>query len=188
MKIFKVKNIYICITWLMLCGAGVTNAIPSYVCRDDIPATTPTAEFTLHNDGTVTHHATGLMWMRCSLGQVWDEESSICTGEVADYNWQSALQAAEGHTFAGHSDWRIPNKNELKSIVEHRCYDPAINLAIFPLTSLASFWTSTARFWTSTPSANSSDDLWSVRFFKGYSSSSSKNASGYVRLVRADSD
>ncbi|MDP2902124.1 MAG: hypothetical protein Q8N96_03325 [Methylovulum sp.] len=31
--------------------------------------TTPTSEFIINNDGTVTHKTTGLTWMRCAMGQ-----------------------------------------------------------------------------------------------------------------------
>src|SRR5690606_14572885 len=85
-------------------------------CRNDITASTPDQDFTLHNDGTATHNSTGLMWMRCSLGQTWD--GSTCTGAASSFAWQNALVAAQSHSFAGHSDWRLPNKNELASLVE----------------------------------------------------------------------
>lgn len=76
-------------------------------CRNNITPTTLIQDFTLHDDGTVTHNKTGLMWMRCALGQNWN--GATCTGSGQTYIWQAALQAAEGSSFAGHGDWRLPN-------------------------------------------------------------------------------
>ena len=54
-------------------------------CKDSIVATTPDANFTINSDGTVTHKTTGLMWMRCSLGQTWDGKT--CKDMAAIYTW-----------------------------------------------------------------------------------------------------
>ncbi len=143
-----------------------------------VPASTPAADFTVHNDGTVTHNSTGLMWMQCSLGQSWD--GATCTGSASDYNWQNALAAGNGYSFAGYTDWRLPNKNELASIVEQRCHNPAINTAIFPATP--SDW-----FWSSSPYAGASYSAWYVNFGNGYVGDVGKHNYDYyrVRLVRA---
>ena len=147
-------------------------------CRNDITASTPDQDFTLHNDGTVTHNSTGLMWMRCSLGQTWD--GSTCTGAASTFTWQNALGAAQSHNFAGHSDWRLPNKNELASLVEQRCVSPAINSKIFPSTPTG------GSFWSSSPHAGYSDDAWGVDFGGGYVYNDSKYGYDQVRLVRAE--
>ena len=146
-------------------------------CRNDITASTPYKDFTLHNDGTVTHNSTGLMWMRCSLGQTWD--GSTCTGAASTFTWQNALGAAQSHNFAGHSDWRLPNKNELASLVEQRCVSPAINSKIFPSTPTG------GSFWSSSPHAGLSDDAWGVYFGSGLVLNFYKGYDGQVRLVRA---
>lgn len=143
-------------------------------CRDDIIASTPDQDFTLHSDGTVTHNNTGLMWMRCSLGQTWD--GSTCAGNSSTYTWENALAAVQIHSFAGHSDWRLPNKNELASLVEQRCVSPAINSMVFPNT--LGYWS-----WSSSPSF--SGGAWYVRFDEGYVLNSSKSGLGQIRLVRA---
>lgn len=116
------------------CRTAINNVIP----------TTPTAHFTDHGDGTVTHQKTGLMWMRCSLGQIWDGEQ--CTGTPLTYDWQHALLVTQQVNidggFAGYSDWRVPNLKELESITELGCYSPTINETIFPDTPTGLFWTS----------------------------------------------
>lgn len=141
-----------------------------------ITATTPSADFTDNGDGTVTHHKTGLIWQRCSLGQSWD--GTDCTGTATTFSWQQALAAGAQHTLGGFSDWRLPNKNELVSIVEYRCYAPAINNQQFPNTS--SSW-----YWSSSPYADYSYHAWCVDFGYGGVYDDYKNFSYRVRLVRA---
>jgi hypothetical protein len=104
------------------------------VCNNAIPKTTPDQAFIIHTDGTVTHSATGLMWMRCFLGQTWD--GNRCSGTPISYDWAASLQIADSYRYAGYNDWRIPNKNELISIIEEACYRPAINTLIFPTTMI----------------------------------------------------
>ena len=103
-------------------------------CNANIRATTPTEDFTLDDsNGTATHLKTGLMWMRCILGQNWDSASKTCTGSQATpYTWGAALRAARGASFAGQSDWRLPNAKELATLVEERCYGPSLNETVFP--------------------------------------------------------
>lgn len=149
-------------------------------CRDNIIPNTPDSRFTDNGDGTVKDKQTGLIWMRCALGQTWD--GVTCTGEATQFTWQQALQAADGYSFAGSDAWRVPNSNELESIVERACYDPVINLGIFPTTLSSGYWTSSPRAYYY------NDHAWHVNFYYGYGSSSAKNNSEYVRLVRSDSD
>ena len=144
-------------------------------CKDSILATTPESNFTVHDDGTATHNSTGLMWTRCSLGQNWDGKT--CSGPPANFTWAKALQAGNGFEFAGYVDWRLPNKNELESIVEERCYSPAINISVFPDTPFAYFWSSSSY-------APFSQGAWSADFGFGSVEASDKNGSIHVRLVR----
>jgi len=157
------------------------NAQASSLCAGSentaITATTPSANFSDNGDGTITHHTTGLIWQRCSLGQSWD--GSDCTGSADGFTWADALASAVQNTFAGHNDWRLPNKNELASIVEYRCWNPVINNQQFPNT--LGNW-----FWSSSPYASDSDSAWVVYFSNGLVYYNDKSYdSGYVRLVRA---
>ncbi|MBK5940572.1 DUF1566 domain-containing protein [Halochromatium roseum] len=95
-------------------------------------------------------------------------------------HWQGALKLAEAEGFAGSDLWRLPNKNELASLVEQRCYDPAINERYFPNTPLR--W-----FWSSSPYATQSGFPWTVSFFDNDYVSNSPGSTYLlkVRLVRA---
>lgn len=159
-----------------LCFLG--NAIANGSCTNEntaIPYSTPSSDFTIYDNGTVTHNATGLMWMRCSIGQTWEGEK--CTGEASEFAWRQAL-TQNGTVYAGYSDWRVPNKNELASIIELRCYNPSINEAIFP-------GTPASRFWSSSPYASYSNFAWDVGFDYGDVGYSYKSSNSHVRLVRA---
>lgn len=116
-------------------------------CTNENPLvakSTPSEDFVIHGDGTVNHKSTGLMWMQCSLGQVW--AAGACENSVTVFTWKDALQATEevnlGGGYAGYTDWRLPDIKELESIVEQGCWAPAINLAVFPGTASSNYWSS----------------------------------------------
>ncbi|MBE0598468.1 MAG: DUF1566 domain-containing protein [Desulfuromonadales bacterium] len=144
-------------------------------CKATIPAATPEVQFILHDNGTVTHKTTGLMWMRCSLGQSWNGKT--CTGTAGSHSWQNALKAVHLYDFAGYRDWRLPNKNELDSILEESCASPAINTTVFPATPLSYFW-------SSSPYAGLAHGAWSIDFGYGSAHATVKSGKVHVRLVR----
>lgn len=144
-------------------------------CRDHIRATAPDSRYQDNGNGTVTDLATGLIWKQCAQGL---SGAGCSTGSLNSYTWQQALQHAEAYVFAGSALWRLPNKNELSSLVERRCVDPAINSRFFPNTPSSSFW-------SSSPNAYYSGYTWGVYFRNGSVVTGYKNSTGYVRLVRA---
>ncbi len=133
----------------------------------------PNSAYIVNNDGTVTHKPTGLIWKRCSEG-----EDSFCDGTPSKFNWSQALKFARESSFAGFTDWRLPNLKELRSLVEECRTQPAINDDIFPIFD-SIYWTSSPEWtnWTS-------DYAWIVSFHTGYTSISSKDSENTVRLVR----
>ena len=164
---------------VLLLGAGlalVGSGAFAQICKyDSIPATAPDSRFTNNGDGTVTDKITDLQWQRCSEGQTWD--GAACTGNATTYTWQVALQLADGASYAGHSDWRLPNIKELASIVELACYDPAIDLQPFPGTP--SGW-----YWSSTPDPYSWGHADVVSFYAGDAIDEGKDQLHQVRVVR----
>ncbi len=129
-----------------------------------------------NGDGTVTDPTTGLTWMRCSMGQIWD--GTTCTGTAGAYTWDQAVALTGTVTFAGQSDWRLPNIRELQSIVERAAYDPAVDAGVFPNSA-------TPYVWSSSTNAFTSSSAWLVFFHFGSSYSYSKSNAYQVRLVRA---
>jgi len=147
-------------------------------CVGTITASTPTADFVDHGDGTVTHVKTGLMWKQCSEGL---SGAGCTTGAATLHTWQAALQLAKtlnaGGGFAGFTDWRLPNQKELNSIVEGQCVTPTINATIFPAT--VSNW-----YWSASPYAGGATNAWVVYFVNGNDGAGNKASSNSVRLVR----
>lgn len=161
------------ISAVLLLGA-MSAAVWGQTCNPAIPETAPDSRFTDNGDGTVTDFPTGLMWKQCAEGL---SEAGCVTGAPATFIWQAALQHAEEAVFAGRSDWRLPNKNELASLVEQRCDAPAINLRAFPNTP-------SSLFWSSSPDASHPNHAWNVYFGHGYVDYGYKDFASHVRLVR----
>jgi hypothetical protein len=140
--------------------------------------TTPSSDFEAYDDGTVKHKLTGLIWMRCAMGQTWDKATASCTGTAATYTWNAAM--ALKSDFAGKSDWRLPNIAELQTIVERENYNPAINTIIFPNTPTNVF----AQFWSSSRYTGNNFSSWDVYFGEGMVGWDGKGINFFVRLVR----
>ncbi|MFN2334086.1 MAG: DUF1566 domain-containing protein [Wenzhouxiangellaceae bacterium] len=113
----------------------------------DDRARTPDNVFVDLGDGSVRHQDSGLQWMRCALGQTYDDQR--CAGQANVYSWADARTEVEqvnrSGQFGNYSDWRLPSVDELKTIIEGCRQAPAINTTIFPDTPASGFWTRTYR-------------------------------------------
>ena len=141
------------------------------------------AAFTDNGDGTITDTSTGLVWDKCSRGQVWDNTTppGTCTGTASTHDWAAALAqatAANAASHRGQADWRLPNRTELESLVQIDAASPAIDGTYFPGTP--SSW-----YWTSTTYAPNPAYAWFVRFSNGYTYANDKAGTYHVRLVRS---
>jgi uncharacterized repeat protein (TIGR02543 family) len=173
---------------VLLSSALGTPALGAATCRAGNPSastivTTPSTDFTVNGDGTVTHAKTGLMWKKCPEGL---SDAACATGTAATMTWAGALNAAvtanaanAGLGFANHADWRLPNQKELQSIVESCGYNPSINQDVFPATPTANY------FWSASTYLPDPANAWIVSFSDGPSDAATKTFGGfYVRLVR----
>lgn len=170
---------------LVLLLLGSTSVLANQSCDTQAyPMSTPKERFTDNGDGTLTDTQSGLMWMRCALGQTWT--GSTCSGEPGTYTWKSAQGAAaainEHGGYASHTDWRMPHIPELAMIVERQCADPRINLELFPATPATYFWTASGR----KPHEGMEGDGYSLSFGPEGAGHKPKDDLHYARLVRAE--
>jgi hypothetical protein len=135
----------------------------SYASGDDGAARTgvawPTTRFTDNANGTVTDHLTGLVWLKNA-------------GCFSPTGWAAAITAANqlASGACGLSDgssagqWRMPNVNELESLVDVAHANPALPAAnpFVNVSSSSAYWSSTTytALYTNAMSIRMSDGRW----------------------------
>jgi len=136
---------------------------------------------TLSRDSTteiVTDNNTKLMWQ---------DNSEVKSNHTS---WSEAISYCENLTLGGYTDWRLPNKNELMSIVDYSKSSLSIKSA-FQNSSYSNYvydYNSYSNYWSSTTYANYTSSAWGVNFYGGntYIDSKSGSSRNYVRCVRAE--
>jgi hypothetical protein len=108
------------------------------------------------------------------LGLVWQDDSSAASTKKS---WQDAQSYCTNLSLGGYSDWRLPNYDELLSIVDYDRYDPAI------MPSFENVSTS-GGYWSSSTYVSSTELAWVVDFKNGYAYDGTKPNEYYVRCVR----
>ena len=116
----------------------------------------------------VTDHATGLQWQ---------DDYSDNGGTIKFTNWKDAIKYCNELPLDG-GGWRLPNKDELLSIVNYAKSNPAISDTFQ--------YTISNAYWTSSPYANTTSYAWNVNFCYGHSCSNAKSVNYYVRCVRSE--
>jgi hypothetical protein len=99
-----------------------------------------------------------------------DSEISDLIDELNDYN--------SGAGLCGYTDWRLPEREELRSIVDYGSYSPAIDSDYFPNTQ-SNF------YWADETYAASAGYAWGVYFYYGYDNYYDIVDYSRARLVRA---
>jgi hypothetical protein len=85
--------------------------------------------FTDNGNSTISESTTGLVWQKCTAGQ----STNSCSGSASLYLWSNAISYCENLSLGNRTDWRLPNKNELLSIIDYsKPSTPRINLNYFP--------------------------------------------------------
>ncbi|MDZ3824098.1 MAG: hypothetical protein U0S76_10885, partial [Pseudoxanthomonas sp.] len=69
---------------LLALVAGWTAPASALSCfNPGVAPSTPDADFEADADGTARHLATGLVWMRCAIGQTWT--GTGCSGQAMSF-------------------------------------------------------------------------------------------------------
>jgi hypothetical protein len=148
-------------------------------CNALLAADTPDARYEI-NGGTVKDRSTGLIWKQCAEGL---SGADCASGTALTFTWQDALKRvqtvnAQPRTLSvDNGDWRLPNKNELASLVSRQCEKPALNATAFPNSPVESYW-------TNSPFVRANGLAWFVDFNAGDVGPGLMSAPRRVRLVR----
>jgi hypothetical protein len=118
-------------------GQNMGGSNPVRCVSGDTP---PSFEYTDNGDGTVLDRRTKLIIQKCSNGQTYS--AGTCVGGLGTISWSAALTYCNSLTLAGRS-WRLPNLNELVSLMDMSKTAPFFDTTIFPNQTTANFHSST---------------------------------------------
>ena len=136
-------------------GAEFTNSV-----RFAPVDVSPTAVYS----NCILDKLTGLVWLK-------NPDSTL-------RNWTNAIYYCENldgtNGRGGYTDWRLPNRRELFSLVDDGTDNPCI-VTNSPFINIQSF-----RYWSSTTCNSSSEDAWAIIFINGYMFNNAKTFTYYT--------
>ena len=127
-------------------------------------ANLPTSSFTtqmISGENVVKDSTTGLMWQKAY--------------PTSTYTWSGALNYCKNLTYAGYSDWRVPNKNELAALLDY-------SKTSAPYSSFPGM--NSSYFWSTSTQSNGTSNAWTVYFGDGTINTYGKSNGNYVMCVR----
>jgi len=126
------------------------------------------ADYNRTSVGTVIDDSTGLEWQ---------DNYSDNNNSIKNLNWKEAIAYCESLILDG-NNWRLPNIQELNSIVNLESYKPSI-ASVFENT------TDQNDYWSSSTLVDDHSLAWTVSFnFGERASHHEKNNTYYIRCVR----
>ncbi len=155
-------------------------------------------------DGGIVHDTlTDLHWMRCSLGQTWEAGEQTCSGTAGRFKYADAELLArllnEEGGYGDHTDWRLPTRAELQTLVycssgqparfkshnrnacEGNFRRPTLVTAAFPNTPAHTYWAVSLQ-----QGQGYDHGAWLVHFNLGHVSKGGAFYYSRVRLVRRE--
>lgn len=147
---------------ILLAIIGLNSVVLASVCtRDDAK-------------GVVNCKVTKLMW-----------QDDLDINKSIRRTWSESIEYCEDLGLAGYTDWRLPNVNELESIVDYERFVPAIAPA-FKYIGLAPDDFAKWHYWTSTSLSTLLNHAGSVSFRVGmvFFNKYKKSVKLYARCVR----
>jgi hypothetical protein len=150
-------------------AAGATIACTGTRQDGDLKAGVawPTPRFSVITGAAcVTDNLTGLMW--------------VSTPSVTAATWTAALTSANDLTLCGFTDWRLPNVNEIESLVNSEVASQATFLNTQGFTGVQANY-----YWSSSTYGGNVTAAWIISMNTGSVESTVKANSYYVWPVRA---
>ena len=136
----------------------------------------PIPRFTDNGNGAITDNLTGLIWTKDA-----NAPGPAACSPATPKTWQGALNyvaCLNTNNYLGYTDWRLPNINELKSLVNKEQTDPGAWLNTQGFTNVQSY---SSLYWSSTTHASYSSDCnscyaWVVYMYYGDESAGLKSS------------
>ena len=141
-------------------GTYQTNRFYARAVRDYTPSVND--KYLDKMDNTIFDASTGLFWIKGLQGAM---------------SWEEGISTCEQGEWAGYNDWRLPNRNELQSLIAYSNQTPNTDDIFFTETS--------GFYWSSTTDSADDKTAWAVLF--SYTSSinpKNKDNDLFIRCVR----
>lgn len=136
------------------------------------------SRFTDRMDGTMRDTFTNLVWSKEANAP----GPAVCSSG-ATKNWQASfdyVKCLNRNRYLGYSDWRLPNRNELSSLVDYAQLNQTIWLAGAGFTGVQAVF-----YWSSSSCAADPGDAWGVDMGDGDIDGDNKNYYQFVWPVRS---
>ncbi|MDH5611775.1 MAG: DUF1566 domain-containing protein [Gammaproteobacteria bacterium] len=134
------------------------------------------------DDGSIHDKNNSYSWFQPSLTNIPQgfADGGKCKGNIS-CDTQSYTQAVNAQNYCGYSDWRLPTREEMLSIVslEKNSSTVTINSHYFP-DALPSW------YWTSSSNEDHPEHAWYVLFRNGIAINDLKEKPKHIRLVRSN--
>ncbi len=131
-----------------------------------------------NDTNTVTDFNTNLIWQQNTA----DLDHNGLINNTDTRNWQDAVSYCAGLTFADNSNWRLPTKNELQSIIDYGISEPENAQP----TINATFSSQSSGYWSATSFVGNSGFAWMIDFENGHDQRDEKTNKYYIRCVIAN--
>jgi hypothetical protein len=106
---------------------------------------------------------------------IWTQNANQANGTA---DWEQAVSGAGSCKKGGFTDWRLPNRFEMESLLDLDRFNPAL-----PEGNPFKY-VQPSYYWTSTTTANSDDDAWVIHFYIGFVAKDDKAGAHHVWYVR----
>ena len=146
-----------------------TGQTSTYSTGDDgdleVGVAWPTPRFIDNMDGTITDELTGLMWLKdgeCLEYGIWQGQAYQAIDSLNLNPWSLGCQ---DYTTQSYQDWRLPNINELESLVHAGQHNTStwLNAVGFTGVQAAYYWSSTSH----ADAPGSTGNAWCVNMWNG---------------------